>query len=254
MSVTNNKELYSTTEFNYWANLENLLPEEKYVIDNFFDKTKKTIEAGTAGGRILLSMKDMGFENLYGFDYVPEFIEQAKQKDTNHSIVFDVQDATQLNYKDCSFDQIIYLQQMISSIEDESDRLKALKEAYRILKNEGTALFSFLSFEARSKSIVYSPYLMYLRLYRKLSRSNRQIQYLPWLKLSGKLNFSSLLDAKPYVYWYTLSEADQVLKEVGFRIIAVGSNYQIGQGKMYKSLETLQDEPIAGMLYFVCKK
>lgn len=51
----------------------------------------------------------MGFRSLYGYDYVPEFIAQAKQRDPSQSIRFDVQDATDLDYEDASFDQILLI-------------------------------------------------------------------------------------------------------------------------------------------------
>lgn len=254
MPKVNNKEVYSTVEFDSWAYGKCLFPEERYLIDNYLDKKEKTLEAGTAGGRILLEMKNLGFTSLHGYDFVPEFIERARQRDTSHSICFEFQDATSLNYEDSSFDQILYLQQIICTIDDEVGRLKALKEAYRILKSGGNALFSFLSFDARSRSGAYLAYLMYLRLYRKLRGLNRSLQYLPWLKLGGKINFSSLLDTGPYVYWYSLQEAHQILREVGFEVVAIGSAYQISQERMHVSLETWANEPIEGMLYFVCKK
>jgi ubiquinone/menaquinone biosynthesis C-methylase UbiE len=254
ISTKNNKEVYSTIEFDTYANRENLNVSEKYLIGKFLNKNEKTLEAGTGGGRILLEMRGLGFTSLYGFDYVPELIERAKQKDRSQSICFEVQDATNLNYQSCYFDQILYLDQIISSIEDEGNRLQTFKEAYRILKTGGTALFSFLSFEARSSSLFYVPYLVYLSLIRKLRGSNRSLQYLPWLKHGGKINWSALIDAEPYVYWYKTKEVDQILKEIGFEVVAIGSKTQMEQEKMHSSVETLVNEPITGMLTFVCKK
>lgn len=252
--MSTNKEVYSTVDFDYWAYKEGLLPPEKALINKYLDKEGKTLEAGTAGGRILLQMEKLGFTSLYGFDYVPGLIEQAKERDTNHSISFTVEDASSLNYDDCCFDQIIYLQQIICLIEDEAARLKAIKEAYRVLKIGGIALFSFLNFDARIRSAMYLPYLAYLRLLRKLRRSNCSIQYLPWLKLGGKFNFSSLIDKEPYVYWYEIEEIYRILKEMKFEVIAIASDYQISQGRMHTSPEKLVKEPLKGMLYVVCKK
>lgn len=252
--MSDNKQVYSTVEFEDWAYKELLIDEEKHLIENYLDPSGKTLEAGTGGGRILLEMKKMGFTSLYGYDYVPDLIEQAKQKDPSRNICFEVQDATSLNYGDNDFTQIVYLQQIICFIEDSEARLKALKEAYRILNKGGTALFSFLSFDARKSSAMYSVFLMYLGMLRNLRGSPRTIQYLPWLKHGGKINWSAFFDGEPYVYWYKLEEIDQFLREVNFEIVAVGSDRQIREGKMHQSIETLIKEPIAGMLYFVCKK
>jgi len=166
MSIINNKEVYRTVEFEAWADKKGLNEDEKYLIVKYLNKNGKTVEAGTAGGRILREMKDLGFQDLYGYDYVPEFIEQAKQRDASQSISFEVQDATDLTYENSGFEQRIYWQQQIVCfIEEEEKRLKAFREAYRILKNGGTALFSFLSFESRIKSlfVVYLAYLSMLK-------------------------------------------------------------------------------------------
>ncbi|MBE9223905.1 class I SAM-dependent methyltransferase [Phormidium sp. LEGE 05292] len=249
-----NKEVYQTKEFSRWAYGNGLSSEEQYLIANYLDRSKKTVEAGTGGGRLLLEMSKLGFTSLYGFDYLPEFIEVAKQRDVDSNIDFQVQDATQLNYEDCSFDQILYLGQMISSIDDELGRLKALKEAYRILKVGGTALFSFLSFDSRLSSALYRPYVEYIRLLRKLRGSNRSIQYLPWLRFEKRPNLAALFDEGAHVYWYKLPEAYQLLTDVNFDVVAFGSRYQLSQGRIHESLTTLANEPIRGMLYFVCKK
>jgi SAM-dependent methyltransferase len=252
--MMDNKKVFGTVEFDIWANKEKLIEEEKYLIETYLDRTGKTIEAGTAGGRILLEMKQMGFTSLAGYDYVPELIEKAKKRDATQSISFEVQDATSLNYDDASFDHILYLQQIICVIENDSSRLKAMEEAYRILKKGGIALFSFLSFETRVRTPIYQPYLGYLSLIRKLRGSNRSLQYIPWLKLGGKPNWLCLLDRGPYPYWYKLEEADRMIKKVGFQVVAVGSGYQLKQGTMSESIEILANERLEGMLYFVCKK
>lgn len=141
--MANNKEVYSTVDFDYWAYRQNLSQHEKFLLETYLDKEGKTVEAGTAGGRIVLEMQKLGFTSLYGFDYVPEFIEQAKHRDPTNSISFTVGDATALNYDDGFFEQIVYLQQIICCIEDDLGRLNALKEAYRILKKEVLHYFPF---------------------------------------------------------------------------------------------------------------
>ncbi|MEK7400336.1 MAG: class I SAM-dependent methyltransferase [Candidatus Poribacteria bacterium] len=254
MSKNDNKLIYSTIEFDNWANRKNLITQEKYLIETYFNKDGKTLEAGTGGGRILLEMKNMGFTSLYGFDFVPEFIEEAKRKDTTRSISFEVQDATSLSYEESFFDQVIYLQQLICFIEDDKARFKAVREAYRVLKPGGIALFSFLYFEVRRRDLKYLLYLFYIGILRKLAGSNHTIQYLPWLKLGGKFNFGSLVDRSPYVYWYKIQEAYQLLKSVGFNIVSIGSTRQITEGKMCETCEELLNEQIGGMLYFVCSK
>jgi len=251
MPLVNFKEFYNTTEgFDELSNRAGLYPEENYVIQKYLDPRRKTLEAGTGDGRILGEIKKLGFTSLYGYDFIPAFVEIAKQRDTSGSICFEVQDATCLNYEDSSFDQILYTQQIISIMDDEAGRAKAVKEAYRILKVGGTAIFSFISFETKTGGVMYQLYLMYLYLIRKLSGSSRSVQYTP-LKTSGGAVF---LDSGPYLYRYKLQEAYQDLTEVGFKVAAISSREQIIQGIMYDSVAEMSQQPIKGAIYFVCKK
>lgn len=254
MSLEHNQAVYSTVAFRSWSHRTRLIPEEKFLIEKYLDRNLKTVEAGTAGGRILFEMSALGFRSLFGFDYVPGFIEAARGKDRLSRIQFDVQDAVSLTYDDGSFDQIIYLQQILSMMESEPARLSALREAFRILKPGGTALLSFLSFEARSQSRIYAPYLMYLRLLRGLRGSTQRIQYQPWLKLGGKLNWAALVDQQPYVYWYRLQEIAEFLRATGFVLVGVGSSHQIERAALCESFQDFARQTIDGMVYVVAKK
>ena len=252
LSSNTNKELFhgDGVEFTTWLDLQTLFPEEIYLIQKYLQPNLSTVEAGTNGGRILLKMQEMGFTNLAGFDYVPELID----RDPDRRIDFQIQDAIGLSYPDNSFDQIIYLQQIICLIETAADRLKAIQEAYRILSTGGTGLFSFLSFESRSARFIYASYLTYLRVLRKLRGDNRSIQNLPWLTLGGKFNPNSIVDRPPHTYWYRVSEIYQILQSVGFEIVAIGTDPQISADRMKTTDRELLAAQKSGMLYVVVKK
>jgi SAM-dependent methyltransferase len=253
-SVIDSKTAFGTLAFSSYENAASLTSEERYLIDKYLDKAGKTLEAGTGGGRILLELNSLGFNALYGFDYIPGLIEAAKRRDPSGRIRFEVQDATCLTYDDGCFDQILYLAQIVSTIEEESARLRALREAYRILKTGGRALFSFLSFDARTRSALHAPYLAYLKSVRLLLRSKRAPQSLPWLTPGGKFNFAALADVGPHFYWYKLQEASDALQDIGFRVVAIGSSHQVIAGRMADSYELCLNEPINGMLYCVATK
>lgn len=252
--MTTNKETFNGVNFYDWAFLEGISLEEKFIIEAYLDKNAKTIEAGTGGGRIVLAMQELGFKSLYAFDYLPKFIEHARQRDKIGSISFCVEDASTLTYPDDEFYQLVYLQQIVCCIEDENARLSAFKNAYRILKKGGKALFSFLYFESRIKSSFHMAYLKYIQGLRKLFNSEFSIQYVPLLKLGGKPNLGAIFDRQPYTYWYRLEEVYQILKDVNFKIVALGSDLQLRRRQMLSSVEAMKNEPIEGMLYFVCEK
>ena len=252
--VTTNKDLYTSREFLTWLDMQNLTKAEEYLITKYLNPNLLTVDAGTNGGRIVQGMRGLGFTALAGFDYIPELIEQAIVRDPSRTIDFQVQDATELAYPDRSFDQIVYLEQILCTMESAADSLKAVKESYRILKPDGIGLFSVLSFEARTSGALYSSYYTYLKMLRKLRGDKLSIQYSPWLRAAGKLNFGAILDRAPYTYWYRVSEAYDLLKSVGFKIVAMGSDRQISTDRLKTTDRELLAEQISGPLYFVVKK
>lgn len=252
--MANNKETYGGVDFDYWANKENLSDGEKFIIETYLDKKAKTLEAGTGGGRITLSMQQMGFKSLFAFDYIPKFIEHARQKDQVGNVSFAVEDATTLTYHDDSFEQLVYLQQVLCFIEDEYARLCAFQEAYRILKKGGIAIFSFLNFDSRIQSSFHKVYIEYVQILRIIFNSKFSSQYISRLKLAGQPNIGAIFDQQPYVYWYKIEEVYQIFKDVNFKIVSLGTDFQLRQKNMLTSLEFLKKEPIEGMLYFICEK
>jgi SAM-dependent methyltransferase len=249
-----NKDLYRSSEFLTWLNNRSLLPAETYLISKYLDPQLATVEAGTNGGRILLGMQDMGFTDLSGFDYVPELIDKAIEQDTKRTIDFQVQDAIKLDYPDHRFDQIIYLMQILCTLEAEAESLKAVKEAYRILKPGGIGLFSVLNFEIRSSQPIFSIYYKYLKILRKLRGDDRSVQSSPWFQLRGKFNFGTITDRPPYTYWYRVTEIYELLKSVGFEIISIGTDPQISADNLKHTDLELLGEKLSGTLYIVVKK
>jgi SAM-dependent methyltransferase len=252
--LNTNKDLYRGSEFLTWLNNRNLIPAETYLISKYLDPQLATVEAGTNGGRILLGMQDLGFKNLSGFDYVPELIDRAIAQDTTGTIDFQVQDAIELDYPDHRFDQIIYLMQILCTIENQQDSLKAIQESYRILKPGGTGLFSVLNFETRNAQLIFSIYYKYLKIFRKLRGENRSVQSSPWFKSNGKFNFGTIADRPPYTYWYRITEIYELLKSVGFEIVGIGTDPQINAHSLKQTDLELLGEKISGGLYIVVKK
>jgi SAM-dependent methyltransferase len=187
-------------------------------VSRFLKRDLGTLEAGTGGGRILHELAKRGFHDLHGFDYVPGFIDVARSRDLAGSIDFTVQDAVDLDYPDAHFDQALYIQQVLCFIEDAAGRLQAMREARRVLRDGGTALFSFLCFEERSRHGLTGAFSRYLGLLRRFRHRDVSLQYQPWLKTDERPNLGALADRGPYVYWYTLEEALDSLDRVGFDI------------------------------------
>jgi SAM-dependent methyltransferase len=220
--AVDNRQFYEREVFDSWASRAGLTEVEDQLVTRFLARDRSTVEAGTGGGRILHELAERRFRDLHGFDYVPAFIDVARSRDTSGSIDFSVQDAVDLDYPDASFDQAIYLQQVLCFIEDREARMRAMRESRRILRRGGTALFSFLCHEARTSQPLHGAFNRYLKVLRRFRHRDMSLQYQPWLKTDAKPNLSALVDRGPYVYWYTLEEALEAVDSVGFDITWAG--------------------------------
>lgn len=246
------RTFFREVERDYWAGADGLKPEEQALITAHLDPARSTLEAGTGGGRIVRAMRKLGYGGLTGFDFAPELIEAARAADPQ--ITFDVADATQLPYADDSFDQLLYLQQIVCTIESEAGRRAALAEAARVLRPGGTAIFSFLCLEGRRRSPVQAAFLTYLRALRAVRRSPRPAQLMPRLRLRGKANLAALRDAGPYTFWYRAAEAVAELRGAGFAIGGLACSDDAAAGRLHPDPESL----LAGgrldqTLYVLCK-
>lgn len=251
---TTNKEIYAQSEFDQWAFREDLEPGEKFMIGRYLDPRASTLEAGTGGGRLLLAMQAAGFDDLHGFDFVPEFVEVARRRDARGTIDYQVQDARQLEYSDATFTQLVYLQQVLCFIPTEDDRRRAVAEAVRVLRPGGTMVVSLLSLRTRRQSSMYRPLIAYLYALRKLTFNRRSMHSLPWLRLQGKMNWKALLDAPPYIYWYDEAEAESLFRSAGLQVTGIGSDCQVDAGNLLSSAADLEHAPFTGRLYLACRK
>ncbi len=225
----NNHSIYSNEELENWTERLGLLEQEEYLVDKYIKNYGRLIEAGTGGGRIALEIhKKYPQLDIVAFDFVQDMIESAKAK--SNKIDFMVNDASELSqFNNNSFDFAIYLQQIISLVPVELIP-KVINESYRILKKDGIIIFSFLSYEGRK----INPILSFLVNIFRIARGDKwEKQRLPWLKLSGKLNFNFLLKNQATTYWFYDKEIEMILENVGFTILEI---------------------KVDNMIYIVCKK
>jgi len=249
-----NRHVFAGSEFELWAHREELEPGEKFLFESFLHPDGKTLEAGCGGGRLLLDLQRRGFRSLHGFDYLPEFVEIARSRDVRKTIDYRVQNAISLEYADCSFDQAIYVQQVLCFLERPEDRQRAVSEIYRVLRPGGQVLVSLLSFRARAESPTYRLLLAYLWLLRKMTFRSRTLQQLPWLRRNDAINGGALLDRGPYMYWFHDSEAVDLFTQAGLQVTHLGTDAQVKSRLFFKSLSELQQAPCSGRLSLIARK
>jgi SAM-dependent methyltransferase len=233
---------------------ESLLEPERVLIEGWLLRDRRTLEGGTGAGRILANMCRLGFSDLHGYDYVQSLIAQAHGLIGRGVRSLTVQTGTQLAYRDCSFDQVVYLQQFIGFMPGDEGRVAAAREAYRVLTRGGTAVFSFLNINDRNQTRGSRTYVRYLRMLRAIVRSPRPLADQPWLRVAGKPNLGAVFDRGPYVHWFEPTEACELLERAGFQVRQIGDRDQIVAGDAFVGMAEGRGREMRHTLYIVCVK
>jgi len=252
--VSDQEDFFREVEREYWAEAEGLKDEERVLIERFLDPSAPTLDAGTGGGRLPRAMAAAGFETLTGFDFAPELIVAARAADSTGRIAFDVADATALGYPDGAFEQVLYLQQIVCTIEEPEGRTAAMREAARVLAPGGVALFSFVCFESRLASPAQRGYVAYLRALRRAKRDPRPLQSMPRLRLRGRADAGALRDRGPYNWWYRAAEAEAALEAAGLNVTRIGFGPGVIEGEMHKGAGAALKAGAHGTLYAACER
>jgi len=137
-----NKTTYARADvIKYYQAVEMLLEAEKVLFEKLFPtiKDKKILDIGIGGGRTTKYLLQIS-RDYTGIDYVAEFAEKTAEKYPDANIF--CADATDLKeFENETFDFVLFSYNGIDSISNE-DRLKVLKETYRVLKKGGLFMFS----------------------------------------------------------------------------------------------------------------
>ena len=112
-----------------------LIQAESYLLSKYMNKDWRILEAGCGGGRICSYLAEHGYEHMEGFDFVEDFIANAKSR--GNSVRFFVADASDLSgIDDNQYDGLIYLAQVISFVPRDKIH-SAIAESYRICRGGG---------------------------------------------------------------------------------------------------------------------
>lgn len=134
-----------------------------HVYNTFLRKLpSKVLDIGCGNGTNLPLASIFKNVQYYGIDYSEKTIEEARR--THPNVKFDVMDAFNLEFADNSFDMVIS-SFMVMLYGKEEDRVCLLKEARRVMKNDGILIFITISENFALKSSI--------RLSRVLARINK---------------------------------------------------------------------------------
>lgn len=121
-----------------------LWKSERYVIDKYLKSSSgKILDMGCGSGRITFGLVRLGYRNIVGIDFSQKMIEAAKTiASIEEKKIFKVGNCLDIKYPSNYFDYVIFSFNGLMQIPKQEQRLKALTELYRVLKEKGILFFT----------------------------------------------------------------------------------------------------------------
>jgi ubiquinone/menaquinone biosynthesis C-methylase UbiE len=158
----------------------------------------KILEIGCGNCRNLLQFAKAGFE-CYGIDFSKEMLRQAREFCKKHgiSIALKKANAVKLPFSNESFDYVLCIALLHHLKKREA--VKAVKEAWKVLRPGGLAFFSVWR---KNKEV--------LRKAKKVDKEGKAY-LVPWC-VEGVCHWR-------YYYFFSKAELKKILKQAGFEIL-----------------------------------
>lgn len=117
---------------------------EEKIFTRVFSTQDSILELGCGAGRIAIGLHELGYNNILATDYSRPMVTAARELATRleYRIPFRVCDATRLDFEDNIFEGAIFGFNGLMQIPQAANRLRALKEIFRVLKPAAFLVFT----------------------------------------------------------------------------------------------------------------
>lgn len=131
-----NAYVNATSEVGLWNS------EKDLILKYTNSKDDIILDMGCGAGRCALGIEKLGFKNIEAIDFSPEMIKSAKNITEDTVVTFEIGDCTNIAKPDDYYDFAIFSFNGLMQIPKNENRLKALKELKRVLKNNAVLIFT----------------------------------------------------------------------------------------------------------------
>ncbi|MBS4535115.1 class I SAM-dependent methyltransferase [Clostridium sp. D2Q-14] len=196
----------ATNEIGIWES-------EEYVFKKYFEKDKNILDVGCGAGRTTFGLYEKGYTNIIGLDLSKDMISAAKQinKIKKYKIEFIQGEATSLDFDNNSFDYALFSFNGIMQIPHKTNRIKALKEIRRVLRNNG--IFVFTTHDRNKEKIFFEFWDKEKEKWGKELQDERLHEY------GDRITTSKNEKREIYIHIPSRREVLESLDQAGFKLV-----------------------------------
>ena len=236
-----NKKSYNDTEIvNYYTdfNAAGLFHYEEMLIEKYFKAGGRTLDVGCGAGRVTIPLHERGYQ-VTGLDYAEKMIAAAKK--LNGAIDYRVGNILSTPFENQEFDNIIFPFNGLMLLESYEERLSAVKEVCRLLKDDGKFVFTTPYLDNKVKKPYWS---------EKAEILGIDTDNMSW-EQQMELGDEQLEDYGNVFYLHVpfISEVEKMLEEASMELLFSARRLD------YSGIEEMEDELDDNYLWVIkCKK
>ncbi len=222
-----------------------LWPSEGILVKKYFKPRSSILDVGCGTGRTTIPLHQLGYRVL-GLDVVPAMIKSAIKiaKSKKLRIKYQVGDVTNLKFKDESFDSALFSFNGWTQIPGKDNRIKALKETYRILKPGGYFIFTAHIRKLKGWTLFWAKQWIKHYLLRPVGFKGEEIDFGDRFFERESRVKKPTYQNKQFIHIPSLKEVKNQIKEAGFDLVLTEMSNSI-------SPKDKQEFPPR---FYVCKK
>ncbi len=190
-----------------------LWESEKYAFQKYLSISDHILDIGCGAGRTTFPLYRAGHQNIIGVDLSPAMIKKAEELNEHYEskVSFQTGDACKLNFKDAGFDAVLFTFNGMMTIPGQVNRDDALKEIWRVLKENGIFIFTAMD---RDRDPAYSKFWEFQREMWAAGTQNKKLY-----DYGDLLQYSKKEDREVYFHVPAGQEITEWLTASGFRIM-----------------------------------
>lgn len=222
---------------------EGLWGSEEILIKKYFEPKSTILDIGCGTGRTTIHLSKLEYK-VTGLDFTPAMIKNAMEiaKSKKIKINYEVGDATDLKFKESSFDNVLFSFNGWAQIPGENNRIKALTEIFRVLKPDGHFIFTSLIRKIQGYGIFWIKQWIKEYILKPLGFNIKEVDF-------GDVLFyrkgnSSRSNQKQYMHYPSIKEVKGQIAKAGFNLVFIERSDAISSKKTGE----------APPMFYVCKK